>query len=33
MLKNTMLAPERQNGGVNTAVTLATLKPTDNAIR
>ena len=30
VLKNTMLAPERQNGGVDTAVTLATLKPTDN---
>ena len=29
-LKNTMLAPEHQNGGVDTAVTLATLKPTDN---
>ena len=30
VLKNTMLAPEHQNGGIDTAVTLATLKPTDN---
>jgi GGDEF domain-containing protein len=30
VLKNTMLAPERQTGGLETAVTLATLKPTDN---
>jgi GGDEF domain-containing protein len=30
VLKNTMLAPERQTAGVETAVTLATLKPTDN---
>ena len=29
VLKNTMLAPEHQNGGVDTAV-AATLKPTDN---
>ena len=30
VLKHTMLAPEHQNDGVETAVTLATLKPTDN---
>ena len=30
VLKHTMLAPDRQRGGVETAVTLATLKPTDN---
>ena len=30
VLKHTMLAPDRQNSGVETAVTLATLKPTDN---
>ena len=30
VLENTMLAPERQTAGVETAVTLATLKPTDN---
>ena len=30
VLKHTMLAPDRNKGGVDTAVTLATLKPTDN---
>ena len=30
VLKNTMLAPERKPQGVETAVTLATLKPTDS---
>jgi hypothetical protein len=30
VLKNTMLAPEAKNGGIDTAVTLATLKPTDS---
>ena len=31
VLKHTMLAPDRErNGGIDTAVTLATLKPTDN---
>ena len=30
MLKNTMLTADRKTGGVDTAVTLATLKPTDN---
>ena len=31
VLKNTMLAPDSQaHGGIDTAVTLATLKPTDN---
>ena len=30
VLKNTMLAPDRKRGGVEAAVTLATLKPTDN---
>jgi hypothetical protein len=30
VLKNTMLAPDRKKKGINTAVTLATLKPTDN---
>jgi hypothetical protein len=29
-LKNTMLAPDRQGGKIDTAVTLATLKPTDS---
>ena len=30
VLKHTMLAPDRNKGGVDTAVTLATLKPTDS---
>ncbi len=30
VLKNTMLAPDRKRSGVETAVTLATLKPSDN---
>jgi hypothetical protein len=30
VLKNTMLAPDRRKKGVETAVTLATLKPTDS---
>ena len=30
VLKHMMLAPDRTNSGVETAVTLATLKPTDN---
>jgi GGDEF domain-containing protein len=30
VLKHTMLAPDRKRAGVETAVTLATLKPTDN---
>ncbi len=30
VLKNTMLAPDRETGGIDTAVTLATLKPTDS---
>jgi GGDEF domain-containing protein len=30
VLKNTMLLPEQQTGGVETAVTLATLKPSDS---
>lgn len=30
VLKNTMLAPDRSRGGIDAAVTLATLKPTDN---
>jgi hypothetical protein len=30
VLKNTMLAPDSKKKGVETAVTLATLKPTDN---
>ncbi len=30
VLKNTMLAPEAKKGGIDTAVTLATLKPTDS---
>ena len=31
VLKHTMLAPDKaRNGGIETAVTLATLKPTDN---
>jgi hypothetical protein len=30
VLKNTMLAPDRKKSGVEAAVTLATLKPTDN---
>jgi hypothetical protein len=30
VLKHTMLAPDRKLSGVDTAVTLATLKPTDN---
>jgi GGDEF domain-containing protein len=30
VLKNTMVLPERQTGGVETAVTLATLKPSDS---
>ncbi len=30
VLKHTMLAPDRKRTGVDTAVTLATLKPTDN---
>jgi hypothetical protein len=30
VLKHTMLAPDRKNEGIETAVTLATLKPTDN---
>ena len=30
VLKNTMLAPDRKKSGVDAAVTLATLKPTDN---
>ena len=30
VLKNTMLAPDRKRSGVETAVTLATLKPTDS---
>jgi hypothetical protein len=30
VLKNTMLTPDRNRGGIDAAVTLATLKPTDN---
>ncbi len=30
VLKNTMLAPDRKRDGIETAVTLATLKPTDS---
>ena len=30
VLKNTMLAPDRKKSGIEAAVTLATLKPTDN---
>jgi hypothetical protein len=30
VLKNTMLAPDRERGGIEAAVTLATLKATDN---
>jgi GGDEF domain-containing protein len=30
VLKHTMLAPDRKKSGIETAVTLATLKPTDN---
>ena len=30
VLKNTMLAPEQKKNGIDAAVTLATLKPTDN---
>ncbi len=30
VLKNTMLVPEAKKGGIDTAVTLATLKPTDS---
>jgi len=30
VLKNTMLAPDRKSGGIDTAVTLATLKSTDS---
>ncbi len=30
VLKNTMVAPDRKRAGIDTAVTLATLKPTDN---
>jgi|SRR5579883_2502706 hypothetical protein len=30
VLKHTMLAPDRKRNGIDTAVTLATLKPTDN---
>ncbi len=30
VLKNTMLAPDSKNGGIDTAVTLATLKATDS---
>ena len=30
VLKHTMLAPDCKRSGVETAVTLATLKPTDN---
>ena len=30
VLKNTMLAPDSKKGGIDTAVTLATLKPTDS---
>jgi len=30
VIKHTMLAPDRKRAGVETAVTLATLKPTDN---
>jgi hypothetical protein len=30
VLKNTMLAPDRKRGGIETEVTLATLKPTDS---
>jgi hypothetical protein len=30
VLKNTMLVPDRKRSGLDTAVTLATLKPTDN---
>lgn len=30
ILKNTMLAPDRRQGNIDAAVTLATLKPTDN---
>jgi hypothetical protein len=30
ILKNTMLAPDRKKSGIDTEVTLATLKPTDN---
>ena len=30
VLKNTMLAPDRSRAGIDTAITLATLKPTDN---
>jgi len=30
VLKHTMLAPDRKRSGIETAVTLTTLKPTDN---
>ena len=30
VLKHTMLAPDIKHGGIETAVTLATLKPSDN---
>ena len=30
VLKNTMLAPDRNRAGIEAAVTLATLKPTDS---
>ena len=30
MLRHTMLAPDPKHGGIETAVTLATLKPSDN---
>jgi GGDEF domain-containing protein len=30
VLKNTMLTPDAKRGGIDTAVTLATLKPTDS---
>jgi hypothetical protein len=30
VLKNTMLAPDRSRAGIDAAITLATLKPTDN---
>jgi PleD family two-component response regulator len=30
ILKNTMVAPEKKRAGIDAAVTLATLKPTDN---
>ena len=30
VLKNTMVTPDAKKGGIDTAVTLATLKPTDS---